>query len=182
MGLVICVNMLGLLAYLQAPFQFTVSSSDVRFLSVLSEAICSFAFNETERSCFGKVDSSHLMTMFSWLQKPHGKCSADSSVCIYKIAEREIVMNAMSQVDKFISIKGIRYTARKPGHGWWVAPNYSRLEKAGDPGLSYWTNEFVPAYRLQISADIFKDAKHEGWHKIANNRWEVLLTHYQMVY
>ncbi|KAG6524534.1 hypothetical protein ZIOFF_014446 [Zingiber officinale] len=174
-------NMEDLAKPREAPFQFTVSSSDVRFLSVLAETICSFALNETERRCSGKVDSSRLMSMFSWLQKPHGKYSADSSMCVYKIAERGIVMNAMSQVDKFSSIKGICYTARKPGHSWWVAPNYPRLEKAGGPGLSYWTNEFVPAYRVQISADIFKDAKLEGWHKVANNWWEVLLTHYQMV-
>ncbi|XP_064986088.1 uncharacterized protein LOC135625335 isoform X2 [Musa acuminata AAA Group] len=166
----------------ETPADFTVSSSDVKFLSALAEAVSSCALEGTERRHFGESDGSRLSYMFGWLQKPQGNCSVDSSICVYKIAECEIVRNAMSQVDKFnLSDGRASYGQRKMQHPWWMAPNYIRLEKAGGPGLSSWTNEFVPAYRLQINTNTFKDAKLEGGHKMAENRWEVLLTHYQMV-
>ncbi|KAJ8480107.1 hypothetical protein OPV22_023834 [Ensete ventricosum] len=166
----------------ETPADFTVSSSDVKFLSALAEAVCSCALEGTERRHFGKSDGSSLSYMFSWLQKPQGNCSVDSSICVYKIAECEIVRNAMSQVDKFnLSNGSAPYSQRKMQNPWWMAPNYIRLEKAGGPELSSWTNEFVPAYRLQINTNTFKDAKLEGGHKMTDNRWEVLLTHYQMV-
>ncbi|WOL09340.1 hypothetical protein Cni_G18093 [Canna indica] len=175
-------NMEDLASPREAPVDFTVSSSNVRILSILAEAVCSFALEGVERGHFGKADSSHLSYMFSWFQKPQGNCSLDSSICVYKISEREVVMNAMSQLDKFNSSKrNSSYTDRKLDCRWWMAPIYSRLEKAGGPEFSIWANEFVPSYRLQINADKFKDAKLEGWHQIANNRWEVLLTHFQMV-
>ncbi|XP_064944291.1 uncharacterized protein LOC103969261 isoform X2 [Musa acuminata AAA Group] len=166
----------------ETPADFTVSSSDVKFLSALAEAVSSCALEGTERRHFGESDGSRLSYMFGWLQKPQGNCSVDSSICVYKIAECEIVRNAMSQVDKFnLSDGRASYGQRKMQHPWWMAPDYIRLEKAGGPGLSSWTNEFVPAYRLQINTNTFKDAKLEGGHKMAENRWEVLLTHYQMV-
>ncbi|URE49267.1 hypothetical protein MUK42_24422 [Musa troglodytarum] len=155
----------------ETPADFTASSSDVKFLSALAEAVCSCILEGTERRHFGESDGSRLSYMFGWLHKPQGNCSADSSICVYKIAECEIVRNAMSQVDKFNLSNGkASYGQRKMQHPWWMAPNYIRLEKAGGPGLSSWTNEFVPAYRLQINTNTFKDAKLEGGHKMAENR------------
>lgn len=84
---------------------------------------------------------------------------------------------------KFNLVKGESLDReRKLKHRWWAPPSYSRLVKYGGPGFSDWTSEFIPAYRLQIDAHTFKDTRLEGWQKLADNRWEVLLTHFQMVY
>ncbi|KAI4296834.1 hypothetical protein L6164_036756 [Bauhinia variegata] len=53
--------------------------------------------------------------------------------------------------------------------------------KIGGSDFSAWTSEYVPAYRLEINANRMGDTKFEGWKKSAENRWEVLLTHSQMV-
>lgn len=122
------------------------------------------------------------MVFFSWLQKPQRIVSRDSSVVIYKLFEDEIVENAKSLLENFNSSKerfqGIKV---KRKYKWWTPLAYSKLEKIGGPEFSAWTSEHVPAYRLQVDADKVKDAKFEGWRESSGNRWEVLLTHSQMV-
>lgn len=159
-----------------------VSSSDARFLSSLAEAICSCALEDTERNYLGNVGDLASKNIFGWLQKPKWNCSVDSFVCIYRIPEAEFVRNAKKHMDKFDLLKGKSLDReRKMKHRWWTPPRYPRLDKYGGPGFSDWTNEFIPAYRLQIDAHEFKDTKLEGWQKLADTRWEVLLTHFQMV-
>lgn len=58
---------------------------------------------------------------------------------------------------------------------------YAELEKIGGPEFSAWTSEYVPAYRLQIDTDRLRNITFKGWKNSAQNRWEVLLTHSQMV-
>nr|XP_010904888.1 uncharacterized protein LOC105032205 isoform X3 [Elaeis guineensis] len=164
------------------PTDITVSSSDERFLSSLAEAICSCVLQDTERNYHGHASDLRSNNLFDWLQKPRHNCSVDSSICIYRISECEIVGNARKHVDKFNPVKEKSLDReRKMKHRWWAPPSYSRLVKYGGPGFSDWTSEFIPAYRLQIDSHTFKDTKLEGWQKLAENRWEVLLTHFQMV-
>lgn len=90
--------------------------------------------------------------------------------------------NARSQVEKFNLAKGKSvFSQKNMNQSLLEPPNFSRLDKFGGPGFSEWANEYVPAYRLQIDANTFKDAKLEGWQELCNNRWEVILTHFQMV-
>ncbi|RWR96392.1 hypothetical protein CKAN_02577500 [Cinnamomum micranthum f. kanehirae] len=120
--------------------------------------------------------------VFPWFQKPKRIASSDSSVNIYKISQDQIVESAKNSVEDFNSVKG-KYMGSeiKQKDRWWASPTYSRLDKIGGPEFSSWTNEYMPAYRLQVNAENFQNVKFEGWQRSVDNRWEVLLTHSQMV-
>ncbi|KAG1363395.1 hypothetical protein COCNU_11G002220 [Cocos nucifera] len=153
------------------PTDIMVSSSDERFLSSLAEAICSCVLEDTERNYHGHVGDLPSNNIFDWLQMPRHNCSVDSSICICRISEGEIVGNARKHVDKFNMVKEKSLDRRrKMKHHWWAPPSYSRLVKYGGPGFSDWTSEFIPAYRLQINSHTFKDTKMEGRQKLAENR------------
>ncbi|KAF8410675.1 hypothetical protein HHK36_003207 [Tetracentron sinense] len=164
------------------PAFFTLSSSDGRDLSVLAEAVCMSAFESTERDFFENSPSTTSNNIFRWFQKPKRIASRDSSVFIYKIFQDEIVKNATNLLENFNATKE-NYKPRdvKMKHHWWTASIYSKLENIGGPEFSAWTSKYIPVYRLQIDADKLKNVKFEGWKKSAENRWEVLLTHSQMV-
>lgn len=126
----------------------------------------------------GKASSG----IFRWFQKPERIVSKDSAVVIYKLFEDEIVENAKSLLENFKSTKkNFRRIKMRNKYSWWTLVAHSKLEKIGGPNFSAWTSEYVPAYRLQIDADKVRDVKLEGWRSSAENRWEVLLTHSQMV-
>ncbi|KAJ3683097.1 hypothetical protein LUZ60_013324 [Juncus effusus] len=47
-----------------------------------------------------------------------------------------------------------------------------------------WINEFVPSYKIQIMSNLVnknKEIKFEGWHKLGEDRLEILLTKFQMM-
>uniref|UniRef100_A0A0A8YY94 Uncharacterized protein n=1 Tax=Arundo donax TaxID=35708 RepID=A0A0A8YY94_ARUDO len=50
-------------------------------------------------------------------------------------------------------------------------------------GLEFvlWTNEYIRTYNLQINAKAFANMNLEGRHELANSRWEVPLSHFQLV-
>lgn len=108
--------------------------------------------------------------------------SKDSAVILSKLFEDEIVENARSLLDNYNLMKdGFKPVKIKSGHHWWKPSCYEKLEKIGGSDFSAWASEYVPAYRLEIDTKIVGDSKIEGWKKSAENRWEVLLTHSQMV-
>lgn len=161
---------------------FVLSSSDERVLSALAEAVCSCAVASNEKNYLGSAGGLFSNNTFSWLQKPQRNCSLDSSVCVYRIPEGEVVKSAMKQLERFNLVKGdSSCRERILKHRWWPPPYYKRLEKMGGSGFVAWTNEFIPAYRLQIDANVYKEMKLEGWQELTQNRWEALLTHSQMV-
>ncbi|KAJ6367790.1 hypothetical protein OIU78_000369 [Salix suchowensis] len=159
-----------------------LGSSDEQVISLLAEALCIAALQNTERLFLDDFMGNGSGGVFSWLRKPQRIASRDSSVVIYKLFEDEIVENAKSLLENFNSSKerfqGIKV---KRKYRWWTPLAHSKLEKIGGPEFSAWTSEHVPAYRLQIDADKVKDAKFEGWRESSGNRREVLLTHSQMV-
>lgn len=65
---------------------------------------------------------------------------------------------------------------------WWMPSELTELEKIGGAEFSAWASEYVPSYRLQIDAHQFTGLKFGGWRNSVENRWEVLLTHSQMVF
>lgn len=77
---------------------------------------------------------------------------------------------------------GFKPVKIESGRFWWKPLCYEKLEKIGGSDFSAWTSEYVPAYRLEIDTKIMEGAKFEGWKKSPENRWEVLLTHSQMVF
>lgn len=162
---------------------FSLSSSDGRLLSMLAEAVCLCALEITERDFFENTHGMTSNSVLPWFQKPKRVASSDSSIYICKISQNQIIENAKNLMENFNAIKGIyRHRDMKPKGRWWVLPTYSRLDKIGGSEFSAWTNEYIPAYQLQINAEEFKNVKFVGWEKSANdNRWEALLTHFQMV-
>lgn len=150
---------------------------------MLAEAVCSCVLESTKRGYF-KIEGGTAPSIISgWFQKPQMTASSDSSVCIYSIPLNQIVENARKRLDSFTSVKGRSSNQKREVKcHWWLPPTYSNLDRIGGLGFSDWANEHIPAYRLQIDSEKLKDAKFQGWQQLADNRWEALLTHSQMVY
>ncbi|KAJ7968634.1 Deneddylase [Quillaja saponaria] len=114
----------------EVPASFTLSLSDEHLISMLAEAICTFALQSTERQFINNFSSRNAgNSKYHWL---------------------------------------------KPSY-------YSQLKKIGGSDFSAWTSEYVSTYRLEIDNDRLNGAKFEGWRRSTQNRWEVLLTHSQMI-
>lgn len=145
--------------------------------------VCSCALESTEKFYLRNMGGLLSNCMFDWFQKSQRASSVDSSICIYRLSQTELMKNARNSVEKFYLAKGKSgFSQKNVNQSLLEPPNFSQLDKLGGPGFSKWAHEYVPAYRLQIDANTFKDAKLEGWQELSNNRWEVLLTHFQMVY
>nr|TKW36802.1 hypothetical protein SEVIR_1G006600v2 [Setaria viridis] len=150
---------------------FNVISSDEKLLASLAEAIFSCAIED--------ASNNHIGGTGSLFQKRQFNCSIDSSVCIHKISEAEIVRNAKRCLEYFSLTKSPQ-NMHKTKNGWWPLPNYESLVKIGGPEFVLWANEYIPIYKLQINAKAFENTNLEGRHKLESNRWEVLLTHSQL--
>ncbi|CAD6248478.1 unnamed protein product [Miscanthus lutarioriparius] len=152
----------------------SISSSDGKLLSSLAEAIFSCVIEDARKNHFGGIGSL--------FQKRQLNCSLDSSVCIHRISEAEIVKNAKRCLETFSLMKS-SHEVHKTKNGWWPPPNYESLVKIGGPELVLWTNEYIPTYKLQINANILENSnlEGEGLYELESNRREVLLTHSQLV-
>ncbi|GMH05481.1 hypothetical protein Nepgr_007321 [Nepenthes gracilis] len=174
-------NMEDLESPREVPASLTVSSSNERIICALAEAVCIFALESTEKHFVYGSSRGASNGFFDWLSKTKRIASKDSSVIIY-IFEDEIVRNAKSLLEKFRRVKSDhRMVKKKRTYHWWTSSVQSKLESVGGSEFSTWTSEYIPAYKLQIDADGLTDVKFEGWEKTMENRWEVLLTHHQMV-
>ncbi|XP_024951096.1 uncharacterized protein LOC102627895 isoform X3 [Citrus sinensis] len=166
----------------EVPASFALTSSDERVISVLAEVVCLSALQSTESHFLDNSLRKTSSYFFRWFQKPKRITSKDSSVVVYKLFEDEIVENAKTLLETFNSTKeSIKPVKMRSKHLWWTPSAHSKLEKIGGREFSIWTSENVPAYRLEIDVSRYNDVKLEGWRKSAENRWEILLTHSQMV-
>ncbi|XP_019419904.1 PREDICTED: uncharacterized protein LOC109330247 isoform X1 [Lupinus angustifolius] len=166
----------------EVPTSFTLSSSSEYLISMIAEAICVSALQSTERQFLDDLQGGNRSGFFHWFQKTEKIQSKDSPVILYKLFEDEVVENARSLLDKYNSMKGsFKPVKIKSGHRWWKPSCHGKLDKIGGSDFSAWTNEYLPAYRLEIDSEIIGDAKIGGLKKSTENRWEVLLTHSQMV-
>lgn len=170
------------LSYQQVPESFSLTSSEERVISVLAEAFCTYALQSSEGDFLDNVLGNPSRNLFHWFRTTNRIVSKDSSVIIYKLFEDEIVENAKTLLENFNSSKD-SFKIKKTGskHHWWKPSVHTKLEKIGGPEFSAWTSEYLPAYKLQIDADILKNIEFSGWKNSAKNQWEVLLTHSQMV-
>ncbi|KAE8669804.1 Elongation factor P-like protein, putative isoform 2 [Hibiscus syriacus] len=161
---------------------FTLRFSEERVISVLGEVVCILALQSTEKQFLEHLLGKTPSNFFGWFRKLKRVVSKDSSVVIYKVFEDEIVQNAKSLLDSFNSSKeSFKGMDLRRKNYWWSQPLQSKLEKIGGPEFSAWTSEFIPAYRLEIDASALKGVKFEGWRESDENKWQVLLTHSQMV-
>lgn len=166
----------------QVTESFALSSSDERVFSVLAEALCLSALQSTEEHFLDSSFGSSSRSLFSWFKRAKQVCSRDSSVIVYKLSDDEIVENAKTLVESFNSAKETlkQIDSGRKNLGW-TASTQTKLEKIGGPQFSAWLNEYVPIYRLQIDSERLDDLKLEGWKQLSENRWEVVLSHSQMV-
>lgn len=175
-------NMEDLENPIEVPESFSLTSSEERVISVLAEAFCTYALQSSEGDFLDNVLGNPSRNLFHWFRTTNRIVSKDSSVIIYKLFEDEIVENAKTLLENFNSSKD-SFKIKKTGskHHWWKPSVHTKLEKIGGPEFSAWTSEYLPAYKLQIDADILKNIEFSGWKNSAKNQWEVLLTHSQMV-
>ncbi|PUZ73679.1 hypothetical protein GQ55_1G006400 [Panicum hallii var. hallii] len=150
---------------------FSVISSDEKLLPSLAEAIFSCVIQDASNNQLGATGGL--------FQKQQLNCSIDSSVCIHKISEAEIVSSAKRCLESFDLMKSPQ-NVRKTKNGWWPAPNYESLVKIGGPEFVLWANEYIPTYKLQIKTKAFENTNLEGRRESESNRWEVLLTRSQL--
>ncbi|CAH8355482.1 unnamed protein product [Eruca vesicaria subsp. sativa] len=162
---------------------FSVSSSDERVMSVIAEVICISALQNTEKHFLDDYLGKAKFPFFKWLKKRRRIASRDSSVVLHKVLDDELDGNEDQLLEYFQSRKDNLKVAdtRRRRSRWWNLSGDSKLEKIGGPGFSNWASEYIPAYRLEVDRAILGDVKLEGWRKSSENKWEVLLTHSQMV-
>ncbi|XP_011658230.1 uncharacterized protein LOC101222138 isoform X1 [Cucumis sativus] len=165
----------------QVPISFTLSSSEERAISVLAETVCMCALQNTEGKFVDGTSRGTSTRLFGWFRKSTIVASKDSSVVIHKLFDNEIA-DPKSLLQKFNSNKeSWKHRNSKSMNYWWMPTELTRLEKIGGSEFCAWVSEYVPAYRLQIDAHQFNGLKFGGWREFVENRWEVLLTHSQMV-
>ncbi|KAM0838871.1 hypothetical protein ACQ4PT_060688 [Festuca glaucescens] len=155
----------------KVPVDFSISSSDGKLLSALAEAIFSCVIEDTEKNYLGGTGG-----LFQ-IRKPN--CSSDFTVCIHRIAEAEVANNARRCLER-IDLAKSSHEVGKPKNAWWPAPKYGSLEEIGGPDFVLWAHEFIPSYKLQINAAAFMNTELKGCHELANNRREVLVSHFQL--
>ncbi|XP_044461823.1 uncharacterized protein LOC123193100 isoform X2 [Mangifera indica] len=166
----------------KVPASVTLDSSDEWLISMFAEVVCISALQSTERQFLNKFWGTTSGNFFHWFRKPKKIVSKDSSVVIYKLFEDETIGSAKSLLETFKSMKeNVNPVKVRSKYNWWSPSAYSKLEKIGGQDFIAWTSEYVPAYRLQIDASRFKDVKFDGWRNSAESKWEILLTHTQMV-
>lgn len=158
-----------------------MSSSDGKVLSMLAEVICSCVLKSSLESA-SNVGGKTSSKAFPWFKKSETFFSSDFSVSLRKIHEDEMIRDAKTLIAnskaKEISLQPSK---RKLKDLWFMSPLQWKFEPIGGPELQTWACEHVPAYRIQIDVDKYEGLKFQGWHKTVDNKWEVLLTHFQMV-
>ncbi|XP_010538190.1 PREDICTED: uncharacterized protein LOC104812622 isoform X2 [Tarenaya hassleriana] len=161
---------------------FTLSSSDERVISVIAEVICIFALRSTEKHFLDDYLGKTVFPLFKWLRKHRRIASRDSSVVLHKLFDDELVENAKQLLEYFHSMKeSFKLSEPRERSHWLKLSVSSKLEKIGGSEFSTWASEYLPAYRLEVDATRLGDLKLEGWKMSGGNKWEVLLTHSQMV-
>lgn len=160
--------------------KFCISSSNVLFLSKLSEVVCSWALKNTKMSCLKNISGSSSYRIFDWPKKFLGSSTGDSSIRICRLSQSEITNGAKDHFEKKNLAEKKSYFRKQHKHNLLEPPNFSPLEKVTGAGFGEWAKEFVPAYKLQVDGNLFKDIKLEGLQEMPKNSWEALLTHTQM--
>lgn len=170
------------ISYQQVPALLTLSSSDGKIISEIGEVACIAALENTGRHFLHDSKNIASSRLFNWFNKRKQISSRDSSVVLYDFLEHEILANTKKLLAKFNLERGkTKLKVTKLKNRWWTSPAFSKLEKIGGPEFCAWISECVPSYMLQIDSNKLSDVKFEGWKKSEANRWEVVLTHTQMV-
>uniref|UniRef100_A0A7N0REG6 Uncharacterized protein n=1 Tax=Kalanchoe fedtschenkoi TaxID=63787 RepID=A0A7N0REG6_KALFE len=160
----------------------TLSSSDEKVISAIAEVICKFVLDNTERSFVENSFGKSVNGFLPWFWKPKRIISRDNAAIMYKLNDYAISQNAKKLLEMFNSTKEeYKPVGRKLNFFWAKSPVYAELERIGGLEFSSWVSEYIPAYKLEIDADELGEVKFEGWKSSEGNRWEILLTHSQLI-
>ncbi|XAR59196.1 hypothetical protein NMG60_11014900 [Bertholletia excelsa] len=166
----------------EVPASFAISSSNEHIISLLGDVVCHTALESTERDFLHNSRGRPSNNYIHWLQKHKRIASRDSSIAVHKLFEDEIVANAKDLLETYISKKANYKPVRTNlKSSWWTLSAYSKMEMIGGAEFSTWISEYAPAYQLEIDTNKIHNVKLEGWKQSSKSRWEVLLTHSQMV-
>ncbi|XP_051126356.1 uncharacterized protein LOC127248170 isoform X1 [Andrographis paniculata] len=166
----------------EVPVLLNFSSSDERIISAVAEVVCTAALESTKRNFFHESSMNMANRLFSLSKRHKHISSRDSSVVLYNLLDHEIIANARTLLKKFSSERGkVKLRKRKLKNSWWTSSTFLRLQKIGGPEFCSWISEWVPSYLLEIDANKLSGVKFEGWKRTKENRWEIVLTHSQMV-
>ncbi|KAG9141591.1 hypothetical protein Leryth_025313 [Lithospermum erythrorhizon] len=165
----------------EVPVSFAVDASDERVISAIAEVLCLASLESTERSFLENSFGRSSNYFFKWNQKPKKIVSKDSSVVLYNLLEDKVVSNANSLLKDF-SLKRPTMNLKVKVNSNCLMPSVrNKLEKLGGYEFVSWLSEYVPCFKLQLDADKFDNVKFEGWKEFSPNKFEVWLTHSQMV-
>ncbi|KAH6773657.1 hypothetical protein C2S51_012061 [Perilla frutescens var. frutescens] len=167
----------------EVPVSLALSSSDDRVISEIGEVVCAAALENTEKHFLSSSANRASNRFSSWFNKRKHIISNNSSVILYDLVENEILANAKILHEKFNSERG-KYKLEGGSElkkSWLSSIAFSELEKIGGPEFCAWISECVPSFVLEIDENLLNNVKFEGWNKLEDNRWDVALTHSQMV-
>lgn len=167
----------------EVPVSLALSSLDERVISEIGEVVCAAALEDTENNFLSSSANRASNRFASWFNKRKHIASKNSSVILSNLVENEILANAKILYAKFKSERG-KYKLEGSSElkkSWLTPTAFSEFEKIGGPEFCAWISEYVPSYMLEIDGNILNDVKFEGWKKMEENRWGVVLTRSQMV-
>lgn len=152
-------------------------------MSEIGEVVCAAALEDTENNFLSSSANRASNRFSSWFNKRKHIASKNSSVILSNLVENEILANAKILYAKFKSERGkYKLEGSSELKKSWLTPTvFSEFEKIGGPEFCAWISEYVPSYMLEIDGNILNDVKFEGWKKMEENRWGVVLTRSQMV-
>ncbi|XP_073049687.1 LOW QUALITY PROTEIN: uncharacterized protein [Primulina eburnea] len=166
----------------EVPAILNFSSSDKQIISVIAEVICLAALENTERIFLRGSTNRASNKLFHWFNKPKEMSSRDSSVILYNLLDHHVLANAKTLAEKFnLERSNYKLKESKLKKTCWRSLTFSKLETIGGPEFCSWISECVPSYILKIDACKFSDVKIDGWKKQRQPKWEVFLTHSQLI-
>ncbi|KAL4204709.1 hypothetical protein AMTRI_Chr01g111230 [Amborella trichopoda] len=166
----------------EIPAFCTLSSSDIKVLPVLAEVVCSRALESIKDDFLGNSMGASPKNFLHRFQKPRVIASSDSAIFIEELPQKLVVSNAKNLVENIRSSNGGQeMMENSSNNSWWLSSRPPRLKTIDGSELESWIGEYIPTHRLLIDADKFTNLKYQGWKNREDNRWEVHLSHSQMV-
>nr|GEW44039.1 hypothetical protein CTI12_AA462180 [Tanacetum cinerariifolium] len=103
-----------------------------------------------------------------------------AEISLWKRLGKTVMLNIESSSFSWDMLSSLHHTEHSSNNEH-LEDDSKALEKNGGREFSAWVSDYFLAYRLKIDSEKLRDLKFEGWKESAKNRWEVLLTHSQMV-
>ncbi|KAH9309501.1 hypothetical protein KI387_037412 [Taxus chinensis] len=151
----------------------SLTSSDEKVLTGLSEAVCFYAAACMKDDFQKKMLGKNSRNLFRSFKKPKWIASSDSYVRIRPLSRAEITTHTTTWLER-ASTNLENSTDLRTSRNWWPWPSHLLSMLNSD-------NEYVPVHKLQIDVGKFKNVKFQGGQKCSGHVWEIFLSHLQLV-